>query len=39
MILDDIVKAKKKEVEINPAHVIQEGNYNNNVGTAEVTIP
>lgn len=27
------------EVEINPAHVILESNYNNNVGHAEVTIP
>jgi hypothetical protein len=27
------------EVQINPAHVIQEGNYQNNVGRAEVTIP
>jgi hypothetical protein len=27
------------QVEINPAHVIQENNYNNNTGQAEVTIP
>jgi len=27
------------EVQINPAHVIQEHNYENNVGRAEVTVP
>jgi hypothetical protein len=27
------------QVEINPAHVILENNYDNNIGTAEVTIP
>jgi hypothetical protein len=27
------------EVEINPAHVIHEGNYSNNTGHAEVVVP